>query len=155
MIIEPATVVAVEPEQLWVSVIQKSTCGSCQAKKGCGHGLINEINPASKQLTLAVKITENHTAYNVGDTVDIAIHDYALLRAVFFIYMLPLLFMLAIAMLASVAGAPNGIVAGGALFGLVGSFFVLNKSKSLENMGSQPWVVPNSQKISVKSIPSS
>ena len=47
MLIETGRVVAVEAneEALWVETIRQSTCGSCAANKGCGHGLLNRANP--------------------------------------------------------------------------------------------------------------
>ena len=41
MLVETGRVVAVEEDSLWVETIRQSTCGSCAAQKGCGHGLLN------------------------------------------------------------------------------------------------------------------
>ena len=41
MRVETGRVVAIERDGRWVETIRQSTCGSCAARKGCGHGLLN------------------------------------------------------------------------------------------------------------------
>ena len=44
MLIETGRVVAVDAQGLWVETIRQSTCGSCAARSGCGHGLLNRMS---------------------------------------------------------------------------------------------------------------
>ena len=43
MISETGRIVAIETDGLWVETIQRSTCGSCAAEKGCGQSLMARL----------------------------------------------------------------------------------------------------------------
>jgi len=95
MIEQGATVVAVEGEAAWVETERHSACGACAMNKGCGAGLFAKafgfVSPK-----LRVVATQSVT---VGDQVVIGIDERALVRGSFAAYMVPILFMLAFAML--------------------------------------------------------
>ena len=42
MILETATVVALEPQALWVDAVQKSACDTCMPK-GCGTQVLSKL----------------------------------------------------------------------------------------------------------------
>ena len=126
MLVETGRVVAVEGDALWVETIRQSTCGSCAARKGCGHGLLNRIGDGR---TGYVRVLSGESAAceaAVDDQVRISIPEQVILRGSVVVYVLPLLCMLAAAAtahglwparpdLAAAAGAALGLGLGFAL----------------------------------------
>ncbi len=128
MLIETGRVVAVEAaqESLWVETIRQSTCGSCAANKGCGHGLLNRIADGRTGYVRVLSGVVAAAQCSVDDQVRISIPEQVILRGSVVVYLLPLLCMLAGAAaadllwpghheLAAVAGAAGGLAAGFAL----------------------------------------
>jgi sigma-E factor negative regulatory protein RseC len=125
MLIETGRVVAVESAgaALWVETIRKSTCGSCAANKGCGHGLLNRIADGR---TGYVRVLSGRIAAGecmIDDQVRISIPERVILRGSLMVYMLPLLCMLGGAMainslhpqpgeLTAAVGAAGGLLLG-------------------------------------------
>lgn len=89
MITENATVVSIENDQTWIETQRKSTCGQCNASKGCGTSVLSKVigNKLSK-----MKAVNNINA-QVGDEVIVGLNEASLLKGAFVIYMLPLLFL--------------------------------------------------------------
>ncbi|MCB1700709.1 MAG: SoxR reducing system RseC family protein [Pseudomonadales bacterium] len=128
MLIETGRVVALEDGALWVETIRQSTCGSCAANKGCGHGLLNRIADGR---TGYVRVLSGAVAAEqcaVDDQVRIGIPEQVILRGSMLIYMLPLVCMLAAASALQVLwpatgpGAPEWAAIGGAVIGLAIGF---------------------------------
>jgi sigma-E factor negative regulatory protein RseC len=129
MLIETGRVVAVEVTEgaLWVETIRQSTCGSCAAKKGCGHGLLNRIADGR---TGYVRVLSGAVAAErcaVDDQVSISIPEQVILRGSMLVYMLPLLCMLAGAASADsfFIGAAQSVAVAGALAGLALGFAIV------------------------------
>jgi sigma-E factor negative regulatory protein RseC len=123
MLVETGRVVAVEPEALWVETIRQSTCGSCAANKGCGHGLLNRIGDGRTGYVRVLPGPTGTAGCAVDDQVRISIPEQVILRGSLVVYVLPLLFMLggaagadglwpAGSQLASVFGAAVGLALG-------------------------------------------
>lgn len=123
MISETGRVVAIEPDALWVETLRASTCGSCAARKGCGHGLLNRIRDGQRGLVRVLPGAYQPGHCRVNDQVRIGIPEEVILRGSFVVYMLPLVAMLAAAALgasllpwaadaAAMAGAAVGFLAG-------------------------------------------
>lgn len=95
MLTETGRVVAVDAEGLWVETIRQSTCGSCAAQKGCGHGILNRISDGKRGYirVLSGKTSIDHCC--VDDKVRISIPEEVILRGSLVVYMVPLLSMLA------------------------------------------------------------
>lgn len=101
MINESGRVVAIEPDCLWVETIRQSSCGSCSAQKGCGHGILNQSS-AGRRSHLRVLLRELPASdFSIDDEVDISIPERVLVMGALLVYILPLLTMLAAAMLVS------------------------------------------------------
>jgi len=126
MLTETGRVVAVETDGVWVETIRQSTCGSCAAQKGCGHGLMNRISDGHHSLIRALSGELNAADCQVDDEVRISIPEEVILRGSLVVYILPLLVMLAGAAagsslypdagdLAAALGAVLGFFAGFAL----------------------------------------
>ncbi len=93
--------VAVEADAVWVQTLRRSTCGSCSARQGCGHGLLNAIGAGRAHHVRALAGQVRPEQCQVGDRVEIAIPESLLLRGSALVYLLPLATM----MLGAVAGA--------------------------------------------------
>ncbi len=143
MLTETARVVAVEDESLWVETIRKSTCGTCAARKGCGHGLLNRIGDGKGGYVRVLQSSQLAAAdCQVDDQVLIAIPEEVILRGSLIVYMLPLAFMLAGAALASVLFpfAQDNAALLGAFLGLSMGFLVvrLHARRNRHNQSYQP-----------------
>mgnify|MGYP001824783610 FL=1 len=95
MLTETGRVVAVEADGVWVETIRQSTCGSCAAQKGCGHGLMNRISDGHRSLIRALPGRLTAGDCQVDDQVRISIPEEVILRGSLVVYILPLLVMLA------------------------------------------------------------
>tara|TARA_R110001599_G_scaffold353870_1_gene601293 strand:- start:79297 stop:79791 length:495 start_codon:yes stop_codon:yes gene_type:complete len=122
VLIETGRVVAVEADDdaLWVETIRQSTCGSCAANKGCGHGLLNRISDGRTGYVrvLSGAIAARQCAIN--DQVRISIPEQVILRGSMLVYVLPLICMMAGAMAADVIWPTAGqsVTVAGAILGL-------------------------------------
>jgi sigma-E factor negative regulatory protein RseC len=103
MLIETARVVALEEDAVWVETIRQSTCGSCAARQGCGHGLLNRIADGRSGYVRVLR--GEHPAAGgrpeVNDQVRISIPEQVILRGSMIVYMVPVLSMLLGAALAA------------------------------------------------------
>ena len=119
MLIESGRVVAVEEDSVWVETIRRSTCGSCAAQKGCGHGIVNRIHDGHASLIRALPGKISPLECAVDDHVQISIPEEVILKGSLVVYILPLLAMLAGAALGAYAlpGGGDGTAAIGALIG--------------------------------------
>jgi sigma-E factor negative regulatory protein RseC len=95
MIEQIATVVELEGDAAWVETQRHSACGACAMNKGCGAGLFAKAFRFSSP-RLKVQHTQD---IEVGDRVVIGVDEQALVRGSFAAYIMPILFMLGLAML--------------------------------------------------------
>ncbi len=94
MIEESARVVDTEGEYAWVETERRSSCGSCSAK-GCGTGALSKILGRRQQ---RLKVL-NPIDAKPGDDVVLGIREQALLKGSIAVYIVPLLTLLAGALL--------------------------------------------------------
>ena len=94
MLREKGIVTAVEEDAVWVETIQTSTCGTCVAKKGCGQRLLAGIGAGSMRIR-ALKDPADRTLYRVNQSVEIAIPERVVVNGSLFVYLLPLVFLVA------------------------------------------------------------
>ena len=121
MLVETGRVVAVEADALWVETIRRSTCGSCAARQGCGHGLLNRIaDGRSSYIRVLRPPTADTRPCEVDDQVRISIPEQVILRGSVVVYLLPLLCMLTGAAVAEqlLTSAPQPAAVAGAVLGL-------------------------------------
>lgn len=124
MIAETGRVVAVEPSGLWVETIQRSTCGSCAAQKGCGQSLLARLAGHTSYLWVVLDGRDS-ARYQLGDEVQLGIPEDVVVKGSMFVYLLPLLLMILGSGLADTWFGSEGLSALGALVGLVlGGFLV-------------------------------
>lgn len=124
MLTETARVVAVESDSLWVETIRQSTCGSCAAQKGCGHGLLNQIAPGRRNYVRVLPGECSTADCNIDDQVLISIPEEVILRGSMIAYVLPVLCMMLGAALSVtlLRGNEDVLAALGALAGLAVGF---------------------------------
>lgn len=93
MITETGRVVAIEERGLWVETIRKTTCGSCEVQKGCGHGVLNKLG-SNRSNYIWVLNDDQSQPFSVDDEVEIGIPEHIVLTASFIVYMIPLILLL-------------------------------------------------------------
>lgn len=122
MLEETGTVVAVEGEQAWVQTIRKSACSSCEAKSGCGQGVLSRISDGKANQVLVT----NTLNLNVGDEVLIGIPEDLLVKASVMVYLLPLIMMMAAAsIIERVLNVNDGWVTLAGIVGLAFGFLLV------------------------------
>lgn len=128
MLIESGRVVAVEPDGIWVETVRRSTCNACEARNGCGHGLLNRIGEGRNAYLRVLPGAGGPGACEVNDRVRFSIPEEVLLRGSVVIYLVPVLCMLAGAALAVAGwpGTPDMAAAGGAITGLATGFALVH-----------------------------
>lgn len=127
MLTETGRVVGIENDGIWVETIRRSTCGTCSAQKGCGHGLLNRISEGRRGYVRALPGHQSVDDYKINDQVVISIPEEVILRGSFIAYILPILSMLAGAMAASHfwVGQQDALAVVGAAGGLALGFTVV------------------------------
>ena len=126
MLTEIGRVVGIAADGLWVETIRRTTCGTCAAQKGCGHGLLSRISEGKRGYIRVLPGEAGIERYNIDDQVLISIPEEVILRGSFIAYLLPLVIMLTGALTAvrwlpgnedllAVLGATGGLALGFAL----------------------------------------
>lgn len=115
--------VALEPGAVWVETDRRSTCSACSARNACGKGLFNQLGRQRKGRVLA--LTDD--VYAMGDGVVIGIPENLLLRSAVLVYLLPLLGLMALALLADGLGLAEPLVILAALLGFVSVWLWLRR----------------------------
>ena len=115
------SVVLFEEDGLWVETIRQSTCGSCVARKGCGHSLINRVTDGRRSYIRVLPGEHDLEDCAVNDQVRISIPEEVILRGSAVVYLVPLLGMLlgAFGAVSLVHGNQDLLAAGGALAGFI------------------------------------
>lgn len=96
MIEQQAKVVSYDDNMVWLEAERQSTCSGCQLRKGCGTGLL--ANHVGKRFSY-ISVVKTHEV-SMGQQVQLAIPEQALLRGAFLVYILPLILMFSLAALA-------------------------------------------------------
>lgn len=117
MMNETGRVVAVEEDGLWVETIQRSTCGSCAARNGCGQNLMARLLGHTSYLWVLLEGRSSED-YRPGQEVSIGVPEAVVVRGSLFVYLTPLLAMIAGAGALQHLTGSDGWSALGALAGL-------------------------------------
>lgn len=88
MLTETGNIVAVEPEGLWVETIQRSTCGSCAARSGCGQHLLAQLTGRNSYLWVSLQ-GRDAGRYRIGDTITLGIPEAVVANGSLLVYLLP------------------------------------------------------------------
>lgn len=119
MIEEQGRVVSCEPGTAWVETVRRSTCGSCQARAGCGQALLQRLGAGARQGYIRVLADQ---PLQVGDQVLIGLPENAVVHASLCMYMLPLIGLFSATFLADNAGLAEPWVILLAFCGLASGF---------------------------------
>jgi len=92
LITEIGTVVAVEPDAVWVETIRQSTCEACSARNGCGQKMLASI--AGRMARIRVMTATAPTMdCRTGDRVLVGIPENVVVLGSLQVYLIPLLAM--------------------------------------------------------------
>lgn len=94
MHLEQAEVIAVEGDRVHLAARRRSQCGSCAARAGCGHGLLDQLG-RSRSVTIDLPRTSVPDGVTVGQTLLLRVPEGSVLRASCELYGPPLLGLLA------------------------------------------------------------
>ena len=144
MITETGKIVAIETDCLWVETVRQSTCGGCALQKGCGHGLLNQIGAGRRNYLRVLYNNQHASCFTVGDQVDIAIPEKVLIQSALLMYIVPLLGLLAGALLASWWWPADSASFIGSLLGFVAGLGLVKyrSQANCNNRELQPTVLP-------------
>lgn len=131
MIEQKATVISRHDQLVWVEAERQSTCGQCQARKGCGTGLLAK-HVGKKFSRIAVKDEGN---LEVGQEVTVSIPEEALLSGAFLMYMLPLILLFFTSILVRLAGGGELLQIVSGLLGLITGFVWVKHRMSHHDAG--------------------
>lgn len=141
MICESGRVVSIESDWVWVETHQTTSCQSCSAKSGCGQSLINSVFSGKRHY---IKVAANgiKDTVHLHDEVEIAIPEHVMLKGSFIMYLLPLVFLIAGAVVGEHftvgkgdLGAISGAIAG---FCMAAVFIRWHSNKNSANPAYQP-----------------
>lgn len=139
MISESGRIVSVESDCVWVETIQRSTCESCSAKKGCGQSMVAEWTGKTSLIRVLLN-GRKADEFDLYDSVTIGIPERVVANGSLLVYMTPLLAMIAGLAVAesSAAGELGSMLLG--LFGFgFGAFLVrLHSARHKDNADVQP-----------------
>lgn len=107
---------------VWVEAFQRSTCGECVARDGCGQGVLGRWF-ARKQRHYSVRCDMREAELlTVGQWVEVAIPEGALARVAMLAYLLPLAGLLAGAIVGAMLALADWLVALGSALGFYAGF---------------------------------
>src|SRR5688572_30736701 len=91
MLIETGVVVRAESDAVWVKTLRKTTCGSCQARHGCGQNLMQRMTSSDADIRARFDTETFGKSLKPGDEVEIMIEEGAVIMASVLAYGLPLM----------------------------------------------------------------
>lgn len=143
MLTETGRIVALEDDGLWVETIRATTCGNCSARKGCGHGLLNEVGSGRSNYVRVPMAEALQPPLQLNEEVRFELPEQVVVRGSFVVYLLPLLCLLGGASLGSslFPEAAGDLAAGlGAAVGFGGGLVLvrLHAWKHRNNRDHQP-----------------
>jgi sigma-E factor negative regulatory protein RseC len=96
---ELTQVVALHPDRVELAARDGGTCGSCAARAGCGHGLLDSLGRGRRR-TFMLPRTAVPADVHVGEALLLGVPEGAIARAAGLVYGLPLAGLVAGAVLA-------------------------------------------------------
>lgn len=123
MLTEVGLVTKQEADRIWVQTESKTSCNSCQVNTSCGTGIISK---AFSERSFITPMTNTLNA-EIGDEVEVGIHENLVVKASFWVYLMPLLMMMLFAFLSGqvFTVSSEGWQIMSALLGLLLGFFIV------------------------------
>lgn len=132
MMIEQATVVRYQNGVALVQCQAKSSCGGCAANSGCGTKSLSALAGEKRAPLLELAVNQPLAA---GDRIEIGLSERRLLLSAFWLYLLPLLALLASTLLLSF-WIENELILAVAIFGATAlAFFGVKKGVANKTQG--------------------
>ena len=152
MIIETGRIVAIEADGLWVETIQRSTCGTCAAEKGCGQSLMARLAGHTSYLRVLLQ-GRDPARYHLGDEVQIGVPESVVVNGSLFVYLLPLLAMILFSGIAHQLLAHEGLTALAAFIGLLAGALIVRWRAHVTRNDSrlQPVLIDERQFLTLRS----
>ncbi len=116
LVLESAKVVAVEPGGAWLEAGASTGCANCRAGKGCGVSIFQRLFRLPRHKVYL----PTSESLSVGDHVVVGMSQRALLQASLWLYLAPLLGLLAGAIISDLLLGTEAVTVIGAFTGLVG-----------------------------------
>lgn len=88
MLEETGSVVKIEADALWVETVQRTSCGSCSAQKGCGQRVLGEAFHQATRLKVMLN-GRSPNAFRLEQCVTIGIPESAVVTGSLTAYLLP------------------------------------------------------------------
>lgn len=120
MMREWATVVAWQDGIVTLHTEAKTSCNSCQARKGCGSHMLNKLGPKNAH----VMQIASSKPLQPGQRIELGIKESSLLGSALLVYMTPLFGLFVVAGLFQSLFNSDLAAACGALLGGIGGFIV-------------------------------
>lgn len=120
MMREWATVVAWQDGIATLHTEAKTSCNSCQARKGCGSHMLNKLGPKNAH----VMQIASSKPLQPGQRIELGIKESSLLGSALLVYMTPLFGLFLVAGLFQSLFSSDLAAACGALLGGIGGFIV-------------------------------
>lgn len=117
MLTETGTVTRIEHDALWVDTVQRTTCASCVARKGCGQRVLARLTGRTASLRVLLGGRSPDT-FRLHQEVIIGVPEAVVVNGSLGVYLVPLVTLLGGGMLASSHGAGEALTALAALAGL-------------------------------------
>ncbi|WP_051219568.1 SoxR reducing system RseC family protein [Oceanobacter kriegii] len=115
---------------VWVESVQRSSCGSCQAKSGCGQSALESIGrPVRLWVATDLKL-------EAGQQVTLDLPDGSLMSSALALYGIPMVGLI----LGAVAGQTAGGESASMLVGLLGLLFGFGAARWLSNQRKGQWL---------------
>lgn len=127
MIEETATVIDREPGVAWVETIRNSACGSCSARAGCGQPLMSKVLGEGRQQQRNRLPVSCDDPPPVGSQVILGIPETSVLQGAFMLYMVPLLALIAGAVVLQLLVGTDAMAMLGALVGFAGGLWWVHR----------------------------
>ncbi|MDC9725230.1 MAG: SoxR reducing system RseC family protein [Gammaproteobacteria bacterium] len=137
MIKQQAKVIKCDDSTVWLEAERQSTCSACKLKQGCGTGLLeNHVGKRFSQI--AVKRTGD---VNLGQTVNVAIPEEALLHGALLMYMLPLFLLFAFSAFAQLLQLNEVVEIIAGISGLLLGFYLVRTRLKNKKNGFQARII--------------
>jgi sigma-E factor negative regulatory protein RseC len=130
MIEQEVQIIAVEADRLLVEAERRSSCQSCAVKSGCGTSVLAKwFDRKYLRFYVDKPVDSNLVKFSEGDRVRVGLQESALTQGALTVYLLPLLAMIAVALLADSSLSTafywrDLVIAAAAFAGLVLALFV-------------------------------
>ena len=121
MIEEAVRVVEQDGYYVWVETISNSTCNSCGSQSRCGTSVLSSL---FKQRRNRLRVI-NGLNLQTGEQAILGMNEQDLVKAAFYVYMLPVLLMVVIGLVANAYGLGDNTVILLCMLGLVADFLLV------------------------------